>query len=46
MGVVEWKEIQKSSVDTGTSVWYVESKGGLDPTFVSKLIKGWQMEDL
>jgi hypothetical protein len=40
-GVVEWKETQESSIDTGTRVWYVESKGRLDPTSVSKLIKGW-----
>jgi hypothetical protein len=40
-GVVEWKETQESSIDTGTKVWYVESKGGLDPTSVNKLIKGW-----
>jgi hypothetical protein len=46
MGVVEWKETQESNIDTGTKVWYVESKGGLDPTSVSKLIKGWYMEDL
>jgi hypothetical protein len=40
MGVVKWKETQESSIDTGTRVWYVESKGGLDPTFVSKFLKG------
>ena len=46
MGVVKWKETQESNIDTRTKVWYVESKGGLDPTSISKLIKGWYMEDL
>jgi hypothetical protein len=45
MGVVEWEETQENNIDTETRVWYVGSKGGLDPISVSKLIKGWQMED-
>jgi hypothetical protein len=31
----------KMERDPGTRVRYVESKGGLDPTSVSRLLKGW-----
>jgi hypothetical protein len=34
------KDSRKYGFNSGNRAWYVESKGGLDPTSVSKRIKG------
>jgi hypothetical protein len=44
--IFEWgdrmdKDSRRYNFNSGNRAWYVESKGGLDPTSVSKLIKGW-----
>jgi hypothetical protein len=34
------KDSRKYGFNSGNRAWYVESKGGLDPTSISKRIKG------
>ena len=46
-GVIKWIKGSRWYIFNSRNwAWHVENKGGLDPTSVSKWIKGWQREDL